>query len=57
VKGFVNAIIDVDYSKIKAVCIGQQTADAASSYGMQIMISDEASMDSMIELIEREFGA
>ena len=57
VKGFVNAIVDVDYSKIKAVCIGQQTADAASSYGMQIMISEEASMDSMIELIEREFGA
>ena len=56
VRGFVNSIMDIDYTKIKAVCIGAQTAAEAGKYGMQITISKEASMDSMMELILAEFG-
>ena len=56
VRGFVNSIKDIDYTAIKAVCIGEQTAAEAQKYGMQITISKEASMDSMMELILDQFG-
>ena len=56
VRGFVNSIKDIDYTTIKAVCIGEQTAAEAQKYGMQITISKEASMDSMMELILEQFG-
>ena len=56
VKGFVNGLKDLDYTGIKAVCIGEQTAAEARKYGMDIVISKEASMDSMMELIIEEFG-
>lgn len=56
VRGFVNSIKDLDYTGVKAVCIGEQTAEEAGKYGMQIMISKEASMDSMMELIIEQFG-
>ena len=56
VRGFVNGLKGLDYTSIQAVCIGEQTAAEARKYGMQIMISKEASMDSMMELIIAEFG-
>ncbi|MBQ8039535.1 MAG: uroporphyrinogen-III synthase, partial [Lachnospiraceae bacterium] len=56
VKGFVKGLKDLDYTGIKAVCIGEQTAAEARKYGMDIVISKEASMDSMMELIIEEFG-
>lgn len=56
VRGFVNAIKDMDYTSVKAVCIGEQTAAKAQKYGMQILVSKEASMDSMMELLEEQFG-
>ena len=56
VKGFVNAFAELDFSNIQAVCIGEQTAEEAKKYGMQLMISKEASMDSMIELMIEKFG-
>ena len=56
VRGFVNSIRDIDYTAIRAVCIGEQTAAEAAKYGMQIVIAKEASMDSMMELILEEFG-
>ena len=51
VKGFASACPDLDYSKVQAACIGRQTAAAASALGMQIHVSKEASMDSLVELI------
>ncbi|MDE6313940.1 MAG: uroporphyrinogen-III C-methyltransferase [Lachnospiraceae bacterium] len=51
VKGFVGMITNVDYTKINAVCIGQETAKEAAKYGMQISVSKEASIDSMVELL------
>lgn len=56
VRGFVNGFPEADYSKIKAVCIGRQTAAEAQKYGMDIVISKEASMDSMMELMMEQFG-
>ena len=56
VRGFVNAFKELNYEAIKAVCIGEQTAAEARKYGMQISISKEASMDSMMELILEEYG-
>ena len=51
VKGFVNALPKVDFTRINAVCIGAQTAKEASKYGMNITISDKAEIDSMIDVV------
>lgn len=51
VKGFVQILTNIDYTKVNAVCIGQETAKEASKHGMQISISKEASIDSMVELL------
>ena len=49
---FAESVVDVDFSKIKAVCIGERTAATAKSFGMEIYISREATINSMIEKIE-----
>ena len=48
VRGFVQALPGIDTTKIRAVCIGEQTANGAKRYGMQIQISEEASVESMV---------
>lgn len=57
VKGFVEAMGDMDYTSCKAVCIGRQTAAEAAKYGMRLMISEEASIDSMVELLMKVYGS
>ena len=42
----------MDMSGLKAVCIGRRTAATAASYGMEVFISDEATIDSMIKKIK-----
>lgn len=54
VKGFVNSFETVDFTKVHALCIGEQTAKEVAAYGMQISISKEATMDSMISLLLEE---
>ncbi len=54
VKGFVNSLEALDFTKVHALCIGEQTAKEAASYGMQISIAKEATMDSMITLLLEE---
>lgn len=56
VRGFVQGMGLADYSGIRAVCIGRQTAEEAGKYGMQVRIAEQASMDSMVERILEEFG-
>ena len=51
VKGFASACPDLDFTKVKAACIGRQTASAAALLGMQTFTAKEASMDSLVELI------
>ena len=56
VRGFAGAVGEMDYSCVRAVCIGEQTARQAEKYGMQIEIAEEASMDAMVEKITELFG-
>lgn len=52
VKGFVKSTNGLDYSRVRAVCIGKQTKAAADAYGMQTYMSEKATIDSLIELVE-----
>ena len=52
VKGFVESTKGLDYSKVRAACIGKQTRAAADSYGMKTYMSEKATIDSLIELVE-----
>jgi uroporphyrinogen III methyltransferase/synthase len=60
VKGFVETIsgstTHIDFSKIKAVCIGEKTAATARSYGMEVYVSTEATIQGMVDKI-KELGA
>ena len=50
VEGFVKSA-EIDFSKVNGVCIGRQTADASEKYAIRSYISDEATIDSVIEKI------
>ena len=56
VTGFTQSILrdcpDYDFTKVKAICIGEQTAAEARKYDMRIHVSRESTMDAMIEEIE-----
>lgn len=52
VKGFAGACPDLDFSRVKAVCIGRQTAAAAGEYGMQTWTAARATMDAVVEKLE-----
>lgn len=56
VRGFTGALECADYTGIRAVCIGEQTAAEAAKYGIQIQVSDQASMDAMVRKIVELFG-
>ena len=49
---FVQNAVDIDLKKIKAVCIGERTAATAKSYGMEVHVSTEASIESMVNKIK-----
>ena len=49
VRGFVRMAPNADYAKVKAVCIGEQTAQEAKKYGMQTFIAEKATIDSMVD--------
>lgn len=51
VRGFVNAVCGLDYTKVKAACIGRQTQAEAAKYGMKTYVAKEASIDSLVELV------
>lgn len=54
VRGFVEAVGDLDFQAFTALCIGQQTAAQAQSYGMQVKIAKTATIDSMIACLLEE---
>jgi uroporphyrinogen III methyltransferase/synthase len=51
VRGFVKKMGNQDFSLTRAVCIGEHTAKEAGNYGMNISISREATIDSLIEKV------
>lgn len=56
VKGFVEANKNLDFSKVKAVCIGDKTKQAADEYKMQTYVSSEATMESLVECLEQNYN-
>ncbi|MBQ9043063.1 MAG: uroporphyrinogen-III C-methyltransferase [Eggerthellaceae bacterium] len=57
VRAFAEANPDLDFSKVRAACIGEKTRATAASFGMQTCMSDKATMDSLTALIVREFSS
>ncbi|MFA9379258.1 MAG: hydroxymethylbilane synthase [Lachnotalea sp.] len=55
VKGFVKANQDVNFNKVKAICIGDKTKKAAEQYQMQTFVSSEASIESLVTCLEMNY--
>ncbi len=53
VKGFVSRVGEADFSGVRAVCIGKQTAAAAGQAGMQVFLAETATLDGMVEVLLR----
>lgn len=59
VRGFAQEFLQkpgISAETVTAVCIGAQTANEAAKYGMRTLVSDEASIDSLVERICAEYG-
>ncbi len=52
VRGFAAATEGLDYSRVRAVCIGRQTAAAAADLGMETYTAQEATIDSLVECVQ-----
>jgi len=49
---FTESVSDLDALKqVKAVCIGQQTARQAQAFGMQVLVSEASTIDSMVDCL------
>lgn len=53
VKGFAEGTEGLDFTKVKAACIGKQTKAAADAYGMETYMAEKATIDSLISLVEK----
>ena len=53
VHGFSKAVKDLDFSKVRAACIGRQTQAKADELGMKTYVAEKASIDSVVELVRR----
>jgi uroporphyrinogen III methyltransferase/synthase len=53
VRGFVSAYPEMEHSLVKAVCIGEMTAAEAAKHGMRIWVSEEATLASLADCLER----
>lgn len=54
VEGFVRAVPRELPGRVTGFCIGQRTADAAEKYGIPVRVAEQATIDSLIELILKE---
>lgn len=52
VRGFVNALPELDFTKISAVCIGEETARAAREHGMKCTVAKNATLESMMDALQ-----
>ncbi|MBR3309756.1 MAG: uroporphyrinogen-III C-methyltransferase [Lachnospiraceae bacterium] len=53
VKGFAASLDGLDFSKVKAVCIGKQTRAAAESYGMKTWMAEKATLPALVECVKQ----
>ncbi len=51
VKGFAEAVGETNYSRVKAICIGKQTAAAAKALGMDVTIAEKATLASLSDCL------
>lgn len=51
VRGFAESTKGLDYTTVKAACIGRQTMEAAKAYGMRTYMAKQATMDSLVDLV------
>ena len=56
VQGFAAAFPEMDFSKVKAVCIGRETAVEAEKCKMRTFIAEEATIESLAEAITKLEG-
>ncbi|MEG0919008.1 MAG: uroporphyrinogen-III C-methyltransferase [Anaerovoracaceae bacterium] len=56
VNAFVKNNEGIDFTKVKALCIGEQTSKEASKYNMNIIMSEEATIDSMVSKLLEEYS-
>ena len=56
VKGFAGSASGLDLTGVRAVCIGRQTEAAAAEYGMRTWTAEKATLDSLIECVQRAAG-
>ena len=54
VEGFAQAVGAADYTGFTALCIGEQTAQAARKYNMNVKIAESATIDAMIACLLEE---
>ena len=54
VRGFVESLPDGDFRNVTGVCIGKQTQAEAQKYGIATVVSEEATMESLIECIRKK---
>ncbi len=57
VRGFVKLFPGIDYSAVRGLCIGAQTAAEAKKHGISVMVSERSDVESMVEkLLEIKGG-
>lgn len=54
VEGFVRSMKDIDMSRITGICMGPQTAEAASKHNIRHAVADAATIDAMIDKLLEE---
>jgi len=52
VEGFIKVFSDIDLKNINGLCIGEQTAATAKKYGIKTIISEKATINSMIDKLK-----
>lgn len=52
VKGFAGSVPELDFAKVRAVCIGRKTKAAAEALGMESFMAEEPSMEAVVRLVE-----
>ena len=53
VKGFAASVGELDFSQVKAVCIGAQTQKAAEGYGMKTWVAKAATLEALVQCVEQ----
>ena len=56
VRGFAEAVPDVDYRQVQAICIGPQTRAAASALGMQTKTAEKATLEALVQCLKNDRG-